>query len=35
MVEAMGADVYVIDGSYKNIKITTQSDIELAKIYLG
>ncbi len=35
MVEELGEDVYVIDGSYKNIKITTQSDIELAKVYLG
>lgn len=35
MVEELGEDVYVIDGSYKNIKITTQSDIDLAKVYLG
>lgn len=35
MVEEMCGDVYIIDGSYKNIKITTQSDIELAKIYLS
>lgn len=34
MVEDLGEAVYIIDGSYKNIKITTQSDIELAKIYL-
>ena len=34
MVEKMGDAVYVVDGSYKNIKITTQSDIELAKAYL-
>lgn len=34
MVEDLGEPVYVIDGSYKNIKITTQSDIDLAKIYL-
>lgn len=34
MVEDLGEAVYGIDGSYKNIKITTQSDIELAKIYL-
>ena len=34
MVGDLGEAVYVIDGSYKNIKITTQSDIELAKIYL-
>lgn len=35
LVEELGEDVYVIDGSYKNIKITTQSDIDLAKIYLS
>ena len=34
MVEELGIGVYVVDGSYKNIKITTQNDIELAKIYL-
>lgn len=34
MVEALGESVYVVDGSYKNIKITTQSDIEIAKAYL-
>lgn len=35
MLEALGETVYILDGSYKNIKITTQNDIELAKIYLG
>lgn len=34
MIEKLGKPVYIIDGSYKNIKITTQSDIALAKIYL-
>lgn len=34
MIEKLGIPVYIIDGSYKNIKITTQSDIMLAKIYL-
>ncbi len=34
MIEALGYDVYIVDGSYNNIKITTQSDIELAKIFL-
>lgn len=34
MLEALGYDVYIVDGSYKNIKITTQSDIELAAIFL-
>ena len=34
MLEALGQTVYILDGSYKNIKITTQIDIETAKIYL-
>lgn len=34
MIEKLKKPVYIIDGSYKNIKITTQSDIALAKIYL-
>lgn len=34
MLESMGQDVYILEGDYKNIKITTQSDIELAKVYL-
>lgn len=34
MIEKMRKPVYIIDGSYKNIKITTRSDIALAKIYL-
>ena len=34
MLEALGYDVYILNGSYKNIKITTQSDIDIAKIYL-
>lgn len=34
MIEKLGKPVYIIDGSYKNIKITTKSDIALAKIYL-
>jgi len=34
MLEFLGKDVYVLEGDYKNIKITTQGDIELAKIYL-
>ena len=34
MLEELGETVYIIDGSYRNIKITTQSDIELAKVYL-
>ena len=34
MLESLGYEVYIVDGSYKNIKITTLSDIELAKIFL-
>ena len=34
MLEALGQTVYILDGSYKNIKITTQFDIETAKIFL-
>lgn len=34
MLEKLGFDVYILDGSYKNIKITTQNDIEVAKVYL-
>ena len=35
MLESLGETVYILEGDYKNIKITTQSDIELAKIYLN
>lgn len=34
MLEFLGQDVYILEGDYKNIKITAQSDIELAKVYL-
>lgn len=34
MLEELGETVYVVDGSYKNIKITIQSDLELAKVYM-
>lgn len=34
MLETLGNDVYILEGGYKNIKITTQSDIEIAKVYL-
>lgn len=34
MIEKLGKPVYILDGSYKNIKITTKSDIALAKIYM-
>lgn len=34
MLEELGVDVYILNGSYKNIKITTQNDIDIAKTYL-
>ena len=34
MLEELGQTVYILNGSYKNIKITTQNDIDIAKIYL-
>lgn len=34
MVEFIGKDVYMVEGDYKNIKVTTKSDIALAKVYL-
>lgn len=34
MLEFLGYDVYVLEGDYKNLKVTTQSDIDIAKIYL-
>lgn len=34
MLEHLGEAVYILEGDYRNIKITTQSDIELAKVYL-
>ncbi len=33
LAEAIGAKVYVVNGSYRNIKITTQSDMALAQAY--
>ena len=35
MLEKLGQTVYILDGSYKNIKITTQNDIDIARIYLA
>ncbi len=35
MLEKLKKDVYILDGSYKNIKITTLNDIDIAKIYLS
>lgn len=34
MLEFLGKDVYILEGEYKNIKITTQSDLDIAKTYL-
>lgn len=34
MLESLGYEVFIVEGDYKNIKITTKSDIELAKVYL-
>lgn len=35
MLEALGCDVYVVEGSYSNIKITTKSDIITAQTLLN
>ncbi len=35
MLEFLGFDVYILEGDYKNIKITTQNDINIAKEYLN
>lgn len=34
MLEFLGYNVYIVNGDYKNIKITTASDLQIAKIYL-
>lgn len=34
MLEFLGNDVYILEGDYKNIKITTQNDMSIAEIYL-
>lgn len=34
MAEHLGIDVYMIDGDYKNIKITTPNDIAIVREYL-
>ena len=34
MVEFLGHDVYIVVGDYRNIKVTTKSDLALAEIYL-
>lgn len=35
MVEDLGYDVYILEGDYKNIKVTTSSDILLLEKYLS
>ena len=35
MVEEFGKDVYIVEGDYRNIKVTTKSDLALVKIYLN
>ena len=35
MVVFLGKDVYIVDGDYRNIKVTTKSDLALAEIYLN
>lgn len=35
MLEHLGKDVYVLEGGYKNIKITTQNDIQIAEVYIS
>lgn len=35
MAESLGYDVYIVEGDYKNIKVTTKSDLTLAQIYLA
>lgn len=35
MVEASGVDVYIVEGDYRNIKVTTRSDLALAEVYLS
>ena len=35
MVESFGKDVYIVEGDYRNIKVTTKSDLALAQIYLS
>lgn len=35
MLESLGKDVYILEGDYKNIKITTKNDIDIAEIYMS
>lgn len=34
MLEKLGLSVYITEGSYKNIKITSKSDLDFAKLYI-
>lgn len=34
MLEELGIPVYMVNGSYKNIKITVKDDLDFAKIYI-
>jgi 2-C-methyl-D-erythritol 4-phosphate cytidylyltransferase len=34
MLEELGKPVYIVNGSYTNIKITTKSDLDFAKLYI-
>ena len=34
-VELFGHDVKIVEGSYKNIKITTQEDLSIAEVFLN
>ena len=34
MLEALNVPVYIVNGSYTNIKITIKSDLEFAKLYI-
>ena len=33
-VERLGKEIYLTDGSYENIKITTPEDLEIAEVFL-
>ncbi len=35
MAEALGYDVYMVEGDYKNIKVTTKPDLTIAGVYLN
>lgn len=35
MLEFLGQNVYILEGDYNNIKITTKSDISIAEVYMS